>query len=234
MSGEVDLTHGFLFPEGSEEQVVTFGQLNKLVTDLVLRVMANAITARELADGSITADKLDADISAQLGIPDGSITTAKLVDKSVTNAKLADMPALTVKARPVNSAGQPQDLQATVDGHVLQRSGNTLVFGPVPASALGNAVTGIAANGRILSGRQFITIFAGTHNFGFVINFASVFASPPVVVATPEWPNGVPATQVACQVQAVSAAQAGIYTYQESSSTTRSYWVHWIAFGVTA
>jgi hypothetical protein len=84
MSGEVDLTHGFLFPEGSEEQVVTFGQLNKLVTDLVLRVMANAITARELADGSITADKLDADISAQLGIPDGSITTAQSTTRDIS------------------------------------------------------------------------------------------------------------------------------------------------------
>lgn len=88
MSGEVKVTPGYVFDENGE--LVTLGKLNRLIADAVARLLAGSVTARELADGSINADKLDANISAQLGVADGSVTTAKLVDGAVTEAKLAE------------------------------------------------------------------------------------------------------------------------------------------------
>lgn len=88
MSGEIQIIPGHVFNEANGEKI-ELANLNKLVGDLIATIAASAVTARELADGSITSDKLDANIQAQLGIPDGSITTAKIVDLAVTAAKLA-------------------------------------------------------------------------------------------------------------------------------------------------
>lgn len=125
MSGEIELRPGFQF-SSTENEAVTLAKLNRLVNEIVARIMAGSVTSRELADGSITSDKLDSDITAQLGVNDNSITTAKLVDDAVTNAKLAEMSPLTVKCNPVNAAGNPQDLQATTDNGVLARDGAVL------------------------------------------------------------------------------------------------------------
>lgn len=77
MSGEVDLTAGYTCLDGEK---ITATKLNQLVTAIVLRIAAGAVGNRELAAGSISSDKLDADISAQLALPDGIITLAKLAD----------------------------------------------------------------------------------------------------------------------------------------------------------
>lgn len=90
MSGEIDLTRGFLFNENDADEVVTFGKLNKLIGDLVARVAAGAVSNREIADGTISADKLSGQVSAQLGVADGSVTTNKIVDDAVTGDKIAD------------------------------------------------------------------------------------------------------------------------------------------------
>jgi hypothetical protein len=89
MSGEIKLTAGYEFDEAAGE-AVDLAKLNSMVADAVAQVEEGAITNRELADGTISADKLDAEVEAQLGVPAGSITTAKLVDGAVTTAKLAD------------------------------------------------------------------------------------------------------------------------------------------------
>lgn len=98
MSGEIDITPGYVFDEANNE-IVTLTKLNQLVADMIARLQAGGVTARELADGSITSDKLDAAIAAQLGIPDGSITTAKIVDLAVTAAKLAADAVETAKIK---------------------------------------------------------------------------------------------------------------------------------------
>ena len=84
-SGGVTVTPGRVL---TSTELVNNSKLNDLGRP-VLRVDANAITSRELADGSISADKLDVDLEAQLGLADGSVTTAKIVDGAVTFLKLA-------------------------------------------------------------------------------------------------------------------------------------------------
>jgi hypothetical protein len=92
MSGEIDITTGYTF---ANNETITLVKLNQLVTAMVLRIAAGAVGTREIADGVITADKLDAVISAQLGLPDGVITLAKLAAGVLENSaagrlKMAD------------------------------------------------------------------------------------------------------------------------------------------------
>lgn len=88
MSGEIDLTKGFLFTESGD--TVSLTKLNNLVNSLSAEIQAGAVTERELADGSITADKVAADLQAQLALQDGAVSTAKLEDGAVTNVKLSE------------------------------------------------------------------------------------------------------------------------------------------------
>jgi hypothetical protein len=68
--------------------VLTTSKLNRLIAEVAARIGAGEIGTRELADGSIPLDKLDADIQAQIGVADGAISTAKLA----VNALSADGP----------------------------------------------------------------------------------------------------------------------------------------------
>ena len=95
MSGEISVTPGYRFGDG---EVVTNAKLNKISTEMIAKLDAGAVTAAELADGSISADKLVAEISAQLGsVADGAVTTAKLADGAVTTPKIADASVTAAK-----------------------------------------------------------------------------------------------------------------------------------------
>jgi len=78
-SGSVEITPGKVFDEQNGEPV-DLEKLNRMIQEAVLRVMENSITAREIAANTITSDELAVDLSAQLGVPDGSITVGKLAD----------------------------------------------------------------------------------------------------------------------------------------------------------
>ena len=75
MSGTVSVLGGYRL---SATDVLTTSKVNRLVSELSARVGENQITTRELEDGSIPLDKLDADVQAAVGVADGSISTAKL------------------------------------------------------------------------------------------------------------------------------------------------------------
>jgi hypothetical protein len=51
-----------------------------------------------------------------------------IADNGVSNGKLRDSIALSVMGRPLNSAGDPQDIQAGANGWFLQRDGDMVVF----------------------------------------------------------------------------------------------------------
>lgn len=72
----------------------------------------------------------------------GQVATLGLADGAVTDAKLRDSAALSVVGRAANSSGDPADIAAASDFHVLRRSGTALGFGEVQAGGLADdAVT---------------------------------------------------------------------------------------------
>jgi hypothetical protein len=90
MSGTVTLTTGSL-----EGAALSVSALNALAAGITAQVDEGAVGLVELADGSIPAAKLDPAISEQLGLDDGSITTAKLGTAAFSadatgRAKMAD------------------------------------------------------------------------------------------------------------------------------------------------
>jgi len=80
MSGEIELTANYNL---SDVETVTNAKANKLVNDLTGRVKQGSVGAREIAPGSISADLVDADFSAQLGVTDGSVTSDSIVDDAI-------------------------------------------------------------------------------------------------------------------------------------------------------
>lgn len=68
----------------------------------------------------------------------GGVNTGQLIDNGVTDAKLRDSAALSVVGRSANSTGDPADIAAGTDGHVLRRSGTTLGFGTLGSSSIAN------------------------------------------------------------------------------------------------
>ncbi len=67
-----------------------------------------------------------------------TITIPGVPDNSITNSLLRDSAALSVIGRSVNSSGDPGDLAAGTDAHVLRRSGTTLGFGTLTGASLAN------------------------------------------------------------------------------------------------
>ncbi len=68
-------------------------------------------------------------------ITSGTLNIARIANDAVTNAKLRNSAALSIIGRSANSTGDPADIAAGTDGHVLRRSGTTLGFGTIANSA---------------------------------------------------------------------------------------------------
>lgn len=62
-------------------------------------------------------------------------STLTIDANAVDDTKLRDSAALSVVGRSANSSGDPADIAAGTDGHVLRRSGTTLGFGTLAAGA---------------------------------------------------------------------------------------------------
>lgn len=150
-------------------QVATAGIANNAVTNDKLRdssaytVIGNpgGTTAGPI-DISIAADRvIGRSGSGSLAgvqivtnmITDGNVSTAKIASNAVDNTKIRDSAALSVIGRSANSTGDPADIAAGTDGHVLRRSGTTLGFGTV-------ATAGIT-NGAITKGKISTSDYAG-------------------------------------------------------------------------
>ena len=87
---------------------------------------ANVSAATTIANNAVTTAK----------IADGNVTTAKIANDSVDNTKLRNSAALSVIGRSANSTGDPADIAAGTDGHVLRRSGTGLGFGQVVSAGI--------------------------------------------------------------------------------------------------
>ena len=77
------------------------------------------------------------------------LSGGEIADNAVTNAKLRDSNALSVIGRAANYSGDPADIVAGTDGHVLRRYGDYLGFGTIDARAINN---GSIVGGKIAAG----------------------------------------------------------------------------------
>lgn len=94
-------------------------------------------TARTISLGGDLSGSASVNGSADVTI------TATIGANTVTDADLRDSAALSVIGRSANSSGDPADIAAGTDGHVLRRSGTTLGFGTVSTAGIADgAVTG--------------------------------------------------------------------------------------------
>ena len=123
-SGEIEVTPGRVL---AAEELVDNQKLNDLGTP-TLRIKEQAITTRELADGTITSDKLDTNLEAQLGVQDGSVTTAKIVNGAVTAAKMAEDAKIPVGAILDFAGTTPPDGWLLCGGQNVSRTTYALLF----------------------------------------------------------------------------------------------------------
>jgi microcystin-dependent protein len=109
----------------------------------------NAVTTAKIADSNVTTAKIADSNVTTAKITDSNVTTAKIADSNVTTAKIAadavdntklrNSAGLSVIGRSANSTGDPADIAATDDGHVLRRSGTTLAFGQIATGGITDA-----------------------------------------------------------------------------------------------
>ena len=75
-------------------------------------------------------------------ITDSNVTTGKIANNAVNNTKIRDSAGLSVIGRSANTTGDPADITAGTDGHVLRRSGTSLGFGQIATAGIADgAVT---------------------------------------------------------------------------------------------
>lgn len=94
-----------------------------------------AMSGTQLQRGPLTGD-----VTAVAGL-----NATSIANNVVGDAQLRDSAALSVIGRAANSAGDPADIAAGTDGHVLRRSGTALGFGTLAAGAFANNTVPIAA-----------------------------------------------------------------------------------------
>lgn len=64
--------------------------------------------------------------------------SSTISNNAVTDSKLRDSLGTSVIGRASSTTGDPADIQASTDGHVLQRSGGTLLFGLISSDSIGS------------------------------------------------------------------------------------------------
>lgn len=108
-----------------------------------LAAIATSGSASDLTAGTVPAARMPA-LTGDVTTVAGAVATT-IAANAVTNTKLRDSAALSVIGRSANSTGDPADIAAGTDGHVLRRSGTTLGFGTITQAAVTNLTTDLAA-----------------------------------------------------------------------------------------
>jgi hypothetical protein len=88
--------------------------------------------------GSNTGDQTITLTGDVTGSGTGSFA-ATIANDAVTDGKLRNSAALSVIGRASNSSGDPADIAAGSDGHVLRRSGTSLGFGEIATAGIGDS-----------------------------------------------------------------------------------------------
>lgn len=83
----------------------------------------------------------------------GNTVTLSVDADGISNTELANMPALTVKARIVNSAGDPSDLAFSADGQFLVRRSGALTVDTLVAADIPNLAASKITSGQLALAR---------------------------------------------------------------------------------
>jgi len=106
--------------------------MNLLSIHTASQLAANTVGSSQIKAGAVTNSKLGAD----------AVNGAKIADDAIGNEHIRDSVALSVIGRSSSTSGNPADIVAGTNGHVLRRSGTTLGFGQVANAGIANgAVT---------------------------------------------------------------------------------------------
>lgn len=99
-----------------------------------------------------------------------TVSETMVANNAVANSKIRDSAALSVIGRSANSVGDPADIAAGTDGHVLRRSGTTLGFGQiVEAGIADNAVS----NAKLRNSAPFSVIGRSSSSTGDVADIVA-------------------------------------------------------------
>lgn len=122
----------------------------KIASDAVTsgKIAADAVGSSEIAAGAVTLAKISPTGSSAGQVltstgsgsdpswQNASIGEANIADGAVTDAKLRDSSGLSVIGRAANTTGDPADIIAGTDNHVLRRSGTSVGFGQVTTDGI--------------------------------------------------------------------------------------------------
>jgi Collagen triple helix repeat (20 copies) len=183
----------------------------------------------------------------------GLITSFNITADNITNVALRNSVGTSVIGRSVNTTGDPADIQATADGHVLRRSGTTLGFGTigqaslatdsvtnasladVPTATLKGRVTAATGDPEDLTGAQATTLlapFAGSTqgvvpvSTGGTTDFLradGAWAPPPAGMTNPMTAVGDVITGGAAGVPTRLPHPANAYSVLQSTGTTAAW-----------
>lgn len=109
-------------------------------TLLGLATIATSGSASDLSTGTLPAGRFPA-LTGAVTTSAGSVATS-LASDIVGDSNLRNSAALSVIGRSANSTGDPADIAAGTDAHVLRRSGTTLGFGTIGDAS----ITALAAS----------------------------------------------------------------------------------------
>ncbi len=130
------------------------GQIYFNSTDNVLYIYNGTVWVSAL--GSYTHPNHSGDVTS---VGDGVQTIAA---NAVTDTKLRDSVALSVIGRSANSTGDPGDIAAGTDGHVLRRSGTALGFGTIATAGIADLAVTLAKIQNIATSVILGRVTAGT------------------------------------------------------------------------
>ena len=149
-----------------------------------------AVGSTQLAGASVTSDKLGvaAVLTANIGnfnvttdkIDNLAVTTVKIDGNAVDNTKLRDSVGLSVIGRTSSTTGDPADIVAATEGHVLRRSGTRVGFGTIGTAGIAKAaITGekIAIDTAITAAQLTATNRVMTASLEFLLPPAGTFGA---------------------------------------------------------